>query len=251
MPPKGYRKPAKRTYRKKRTYKRKPTVSTAVKSYVKKTIHGAIENKCTDFIALNQPLASLTGFSTPLCPYLNQGTTQGTRIGNEIRIVKGTIKVMVNLLPYNAVSNPFITQRVRILVLSLKDQNSTFNATGIWQYGASSLNLQANLGDIMYSVNKELYTVYMDRNFELSSPSQSSLTNNTAGQHFSNSPFQRSFNIDFGKYMKQKLKYNDTTNVPTNRNMFLFIQSVNADGSSTAVTPVEVHYLYHCEYEDA
>jgi len=240
---------------KRRRYSRKPVkrpVSAAVKTYVKRTIHSNIENKQWQVIALNQSVASLTGYSKSLLPTGAQGTGQQNRLGNEIRIKKGVVKGYVNLLPYNAVSNPLCCQRIRIMVLSMKEDNlATLSTTGIWQYGNTSLDLQSNISDCMYDINKDKFTKYYDRSYLLASPSQSSLTNNLAGQHFSNDKFQIPFYIDFTKHIKSKLKYNDSTTVCINRNMFLWIQSVNADGSSSAVQPAEVHSLLDVSFEDA
>lgn len=242
---------------KRRRYSRKSTtvkrsVSQAVKQYVKRTIHTQTENKTQQYIGLNQSINSLTGFTLNILPQLSQGTSQVGRIGNEVCVKKGVIKGLVNLLPYNSVTNPLCIQRIRIMVLSMKDDNSgTLSTTGIWQYGSSALDLQANLGDTMYSINKDKFVKYYDKTFSLGSPSQSSLTNNLAGQHFSNDKFQIPFYFDFSKHIKSKLKYNDSTSVCTNRNMFLWITSVNADGSATAVTPAEAHVFLDLQFEDA
>jgi len=236
--------------RKSKTVKR--TVSAAVKTYVKKTIHSNIENKQWQVIALNQSIVSLTGYSKTLLPTMAQGTGQQNRLGCEIKIVKGVVRGFVNLLPYNAVTNPLCCQRIRIMVLSMKEDNlSSLSTTGIWQYGNTSLDLQSNISDCMYDINRDKFTKYYDKTFLLASPSQSSLTNNLAGQHFSNDKFQIPFYIDFSKHIKSKLKYNDSTTVCINRNMFLWIQSVNADGTSTAVQPAEVHSFLDLVFEDA
>jgi len=247
--------PRKPAYRKRRVARKpkftKYPVSLAVKKYVKQTIHTSAENKTAQLITLNQSISPLTGYSQNVIPQSAQGLTQQNRIGNEIRIVKGIIRGFVNLLPYNAVSNPLCIQRVRIMLISMKDDNSsTLSTSGIWQYGNTSLDLQANLGDCLYKVNKDKYTCFYDKTFILASPSQSSLTNGTASQYFSNDKFQIPFYIDFGKHVKTKLKYNDSTNICTNRNMFLWITSVNADGTSTAVTPAECHTFYDVVFED-
>lgn len=243
----------KRRYaRKSRKTTRKPTVSLAVKKYVKRTIHTQNENKTQQYIGLNQSISPLTGYSLNILPQLSQSTSQVGRIGNEVNVTRGVIRGLVNLLPYNSVSNPLCMQRVRIMVLSMKDDNSgTLSTTGIWQYGNSALDLQANLGDTMYCINKDKFVKYYDKTFALGSPSQSSLTNNLAGQHFSNDKFQIPFYFDYSKHLKSKLKFNDSTSVCTNRNMFLWITSVNADGSATAVTPAEAHVFLDLQFEDA
>jgi len=237
--------------RPRKTIKRQPTVSTAVKTYVKRSIHKEIENKVADYIALNQSINSVSGYSFNLVPTLSQGNTSSTRLGNEIRVVSGIVKGYVNLLNYNAITNPITTQRVRIMVISMKFTNSTTLDTGtIWQYGNSSLAVQANLGDCLYKINRDRYVCYYDKTFVLSSPSQSTYTNGL-NNNFSNDKFQIPFSINFGKHLKTKIKYDDATSSATNRNMFLWIQSVNADGSATAVTPAEAHVLYEYKFEDA
>lgn len=248
--------PRKPAYRKRRFVRKpkmasKPSVSLAVKKYVKRTFHHNVENKTQQYIGLNQSISPLTGYTLNILPQLSQSTSQVGRIGNEVNVTKGVIRGLVNLLPYNSVTNPLCIQRVRIMVLSMKDDNSgTLSTTGIWQYGNSALDLQANLGDTMYCINKDKFVKYYDKTFALGSPSQSSLTNNLAGQHFSNDKFQIPFYFDFSKHLKSKLKFNDSTSICTNRNMFLWITSVNADGSATAVTPAEAHVFLDLSFED-
>lgn len=247
----------KRSYRKRttKTAKRTPKTTSkmvATRGYVKRLIHSNVENKTQQYIGLNQSISPLTGFSLNILPQLSQGTNQVNRIGNEVTVKKGIIRGLVNLLPYNSVTNPLCIQRVRVMVLSMKEDNGgVLSTTGIWQYGSSALDLQANLGDTMYGINKDKFVKYYDKTFVLGSPSQSSLTNNLAGQHFSNDKFQVPFYCDFSKHIKSKLKYNDSTTICTNRNMFLWITSVNADGTATAVTPAEAHVFLDLQFEDA
>lgn len=105
-----------KTLRKKsvRGGRKSSAVSSAVKTYVKRTLHSAIENKCVQINAgsnfgnvfespdLNAyPMCPLTAFWT-----IPQGVGQGGRIGNVIKIRKVRLNYILRPTPYDALVNP-------------------------------------------------------------------------------------------------------------------------------------------------
>jgi len=228
-------------------------VSSAVKTYVKRTIHKNIENQTKSVVYLNNSVPSSTGYSQPLLPVLTQGGTDvEKRRGNEISLRGGYIKGYVNLLPYDAINNPQSTVHVRMMLVSMKDENApTFDAGNIWQFGNASLPIQNNIGDALYQVNRDLYTVYEQKTCTLGTTSLTQSVSQIAPNMMSNFKSSLPFYFNWGKHFKQKLKYNDSTSLCTNRNLFLFVTASYADGSGLALAPVEVHFLNQYEFEDA
>lgn len=247
--------PYKKTYKKK-TYRRKPVrkmgVSQAVKKYVSRSIHRNIENKTKSVVYLNNSIG-ITGYAQSLMPVLSQGGTDAEkRIGNEVSLRGGYVKGYVNLLPYDFITNPQSTVHIRMMLVSMKDENiNTFDSTNIFQFGNASLDVQGNIGDMLYQVNKDLYTVYEQKTFTLGATaltnSVSTVTPNIMSNYQSSMPFY----FNWGKHFKAKLKYNDSASTCTNRNLFLFVMGCYSDGSGLAVTPAEIHFLNQYNYEDA
>ena len=231
----------------------KPRVSQAVKRYVKRSIHSNIENQTKSVVYLNNAVPSATGYSQPLIPVLTQGGTDvEKRRGNEISLRGGYVKGYVNLLPFNGTTNPQSTVHVRMMIVSMKDENvGTFDATNIWQFGNSSLGVQNNIGDCLYQVNKDLYTVYEQKTVTLGATSLTNTVSTFPPNIMSNLKSTIPFYFNWGKHFKQKLKYNDSDSTCTNRNCFLFVTASYADGSGLALSPVEVHFLNQYDFEDA
>ncbi len=241
--------------RKPRKYakRRMQPVSSAVKKYVKRTIHTNIENQTKSVVYLNNAVDSTSGYSQPLLPALTQGGTDvEKRRGNEISLRGGYVKGYVNLLPFNGTTNPQSTVHVRMMIVSMKDENvATFDPANIWQFGNSSLGIQNNIGDALYQVNKDLYTVYEQKTCTLGATSLTNTVSTFPPNIMSNLKSTIPFYFNWGKHFKQKLKYNDSASLCTNRNCFLFVTASYADGSGLALAPVEVHFLNQYNFEDA
>lgn len=198
-------------------------------------------------------------FAINLVPLPTQGSSQNQRIGNTIKCVKGFIRGHVNLLPYNATTNPEVAP---LYVKMWLCSNKTINTTAIsgtncsndfFELGASTTGFQGNMLDLELTNNKDNWNIYKTKTFELGLTSAGSVLGGlqSYAQGYDNSRFSRPFYFSFGRHMKKQIKFNDTQLAPTNINMFLLFQCVYADGSSTAVTPAEVHYTSRVEYEDA
>ena len=242
--------------RRKRTGKAK--VSKTVKRYVKKQISANIENKCFVYYGANTNIntagASLDCANLYLLPLLSQGTGQANRIGNQIKIKKAVVKGYVNIIPYNATTNP-LTAPVMVKMWLVSHRKSMTFATGatsnFFETGNSSTGFQGNMLDMVLTVNKEAWLVHKTKTFKIGAGSNTTTGPISSNAYFDNSPMNKPFSFNFGKYIKAKLRYDDTGTTPTNKNMYLFIQAVYSDGSSNAVTPAEYHYDVRIDYEDA
>lgn len=257
----------KRQSRRPTGYKRKPYrkskmtkgVSLAVKRFVKRTVHRNIENKSMVFYGANININTAQA-TTPIAlnciPTQSVGTSNSTRIGNEITLVKSYVKGYVNLLPINSVSNPVQAPLwVRIWLASSKTINtnlisSTDVASSFFNTGASVSGFQGTMLDMLLPINKDSWTVHAVKTFRLGLTG--AYNSSAVGIAYpDNSNMSKSFYFDLRKFLKSPLKYNDGTSVCTNKNMFLIFQAVNADGSASAITPAEYHYTMEHIYEDA
>lgn len=258
---KNYRRKRSTKIVRKRTYKRKQPVSKKLKAYVRKAIHSQIENKHFFSYAANNAIVTAST-STPtslnLLPSLAIGASDGQRVGNNIKIVKGVITGFVNILPYSATLNPLSTPiMVRIWIVSGRQLNSNNFAnyspgTNFFEAGSSQVGFQGTMLDMVLRNNTQEYIVHAQKTFKIGAGYASGTGPVGTSGYFDNSPMSRKFTFNWGRYVRSKLIYNDAvTNIPTNRNMFIVFQAVNADGSSSAVNPAEFHYTNEVLYEDA
>lgn len=255
------RRPGRRPAGRSRKGYRKALVPRRIKSYVKQAIHSQLENKELVKYAVNTNIVTASTLTDPwnfnLLAAPGIGSAAGQREGVVLRPRPSCrMKLTFNLKPYDALSNPSIPIWVRVWVVSYKVTNVNSAAmsgvyAGFFEEGSSTVNFQSNMLDMMLPVNKNLWTVYMDRKFKLGVGSTGTGYSG-AGVVYDNSPFSRSMTINFGKWLKAPLKYIDAAgNYPNNRNMWIVVQAVNAEGTSSSVTPCEVHYAHHFVYEDA
>jgi len=256
---------AKKIYRTRvRRYRRKPAkkISTAVKTFVRKAISRNIENKCWYTYGANSSLITATPTTNPthanlLPTNFLQGTGKSQRIGNEITIKKAYIRGRINLLPYNATTNPLSAPiLVKMWVVSNKLSNTFIptvasNWASFFDTVNSAVAFQNSPLDMILDVNKDAWTLHASKTFKLGAGSMTSTGPVGSSAYFDNSSMSVPFYFNYGKYIK-KVKYDDAlTNNPTNRNLYLVLQAVNADGTSTAQIPAETHFSTTVIYEDA
>jgi hypothetical protein len=234
---------------------------SGITKLIKSTIQKSTEKKIFTDYATNFAIvtaASSTPVARSLLPLISQGAAKSQRIGNEIRVRKAILNIMVNLLPYNASTNNLTTPCwVKIWVLRYRMENTTnFNATvaasNFFETNNSSVPFQGSLLDMVLNVDVDLYDVIEERTCKLGASAYESagLTNNTG--YFDNSPMSQRFVIDVTKGFNKIVKYNDNgSTTPTNCNLFVVWQAVTAAGTSSAgQSMAEYHIGYRVEYTD-
>lgn len=251
MANKPYKRMAKKTY-KKRGAKRTRGVGIAVKQYVKRALSKDLENKLWIDYGINQSIATATQ-TTPtnaiLVPRIAQGVQKSQRIGCEIKVKKAALTVFVNLLPYNATTNPLVAPvYVKMWIVQSRQINTiqltnTTISTTFFDVVNSFSGFSGNMLDLLFNVNSESWKVIATKQIELG------LTTNTNGPA-DNSRFTKKFSFQLAKHLGT-VKFDDAGTTPTNKNMFLVFQAVYPDGSSTAIQAAEYHWHYKVEYEDA
>lgn len=249
-----------RPLRRKRTMRSRGRVSLATKKYVKAAIHKQIENKVIVSNLANQSLPTALIGTDPwhfnLIPLIPEGNEQGERDGVIVTPRRCVIKGFVNLKPYNATTNPHQPVKMKMWVVSNKqaNRNSATLAAGafdqFFEGGNSAFPFQGNMLDMILPVNKQYWTVYATKSINLGSTYGSTMSGTVVHD---NSRFSVPFSFNIGKHLKTKLKFDDLdTNRATNRNMWLVVQAVTAEGSTgIAYVTSEIHYAYEFQFEDA
>lgn len=257
-----YRRPARKYLRKRKaTGKRRPGVSSRIKKYVKKQIHRNIENKEMGNYAANTYITSgdIASGSMPLIPAVAQGTNEEQRIGNSIRVVKGTFKAVYNLLPYNTTTNNgplpawvkvWLVRDLRTTGEASQFPSSSYN--NFFRAGSTGYSFNGNPLDICSEVNKDILRVLTTRTFKLGVTASITQTPIYGQSFLDNSPMSKTITINWGKYVKKALKFDEENNLTTNCNLYLVTQAVYADGTpSNGKNIIEQHYTNIMHFEDA
>lgn len=263
MPIYGKRKYApkrKTTTRRPRKYAARVYKKSTFAARVKKVIHSQIENKDYYDGNVNLALAYAGSVTAPtyiqLHPIIGQGAQSGQRVGNEINVIKGTIRGMINMLPYNAGNNTSdVPILVKMWICRRKSNNvgdGDLPATADWaqffQTGNTNAGFASNTYDMLRRVNTDYWTVFASKTIQLSNFSAPDVTATLTPQ---SSQVSLPFSFNIAKHLG-KLKYNDNTFAPSNKELFLVFQGVRCDGTVPLIGSfAEVHFVNEIVYEDA
>jgi len=251
---------------KKRVYKSKNSNASFNKK-VKAVISRMVETKVSDYRAgIAIPAVNNANYSvsivpcTPFQSFLSipQGTGQGERIGNEIKIKKLEIKGVITATGYNAGSN--LSPRpifVKLFFLTRKDSPMELysSTTDIFQYGSSSEGFGSALFNCMRKVNTDEWMVHTTRTFKVGYASNDGTGGISGNQYYNNNDFKLSnmFSLDLTKYCVKTFKFDDNTVNPTTRNIVMYPIMWTCDSTTVGAGEVlaNLQYNLHCEYEDA
>lgn len=264
----------KRTFRRKYTGKRKytgrgkrsnrSTVSRTVKKYVKRTIHANVPlkrdwNNGSGIVYNSLGLAQLP-VQFPILPDMNQGTGEGERIGDRIKVRQSHIVVNVWARAYNSITNPGLKEQF-VKLWIVKAKQLTQGATTIpnadiarwFQLGSTATGFSNDLTDISRDVNTNLFTVKYQKVCKIgfagasaggaAPPLSTTAPNNDFKLH-------HQFKINVGKYMKKMLTFQDNTTPVTNDNLYVVMQTVAYDNTNLINAPVEYVWEQHTSFED-
>lgn len=248
------------TYRKKRVYKKKITTSI-----VKRVISRMAEKK-RGTIQVNSSLTSYNSGITPILPMtpyttngiiITQGTGQGDRIGNQIRLTSVVMKYVIFPAPYNATTN-LIPQPMNVILYWFKSKvNSTVLLTSLpnfFQNGDSATTPQSNLFDQLYDLNTDQYTLIAKRVYKLGYASDTGTGNQAAAQSFANNDYKYNIigKINLTKYCPKIVRYNDSSNNPTTPLVQCFAEIVPANGQTfaTSIIPATIFTEVDIRYTD-
>lgn len=245
--------------------RRKAKLSAEVRTEIRKYVAKLPEWKHYDLAAANNSLTCNIGATAPnnlnLTPIMSQGVAEGQRVGNSITIKKATLDLVVNLINYNSVTNANANLFVRCVILKAKTVNTqgfgNTNYATIFQYNNTDLGEQGNILDTLLRVNRDEFTPFWDKLYQLNYSSAISGSSN-GGQGAQAFDSQGAYTtgkivINLTKMLKKKLTYDGTSTNPSNDNLFIVFFPVAQDGSTltTTIIPVETHTLITYQYADA
>lgn len=253
------RRPRKYIRRRKTISKRRSAVSTRIKRYVKRELHRNLENKERVNYASNQSIitSDATTCTYPLLVATGNSTNEDGRLGNQFKVVKGQLKMCINLKNYDATTNPYpVPVWVKIWIIRdmvTQSQQATLPSgiyNNFFRAGATTYSFGGTPLDIVSETNKEFFRVLSTRTFKLGTSYPGN--NGGANWYSDNSPMCKYLTINWGKWCKKQIKCSDGSSYPTNHNLYIVFQAVNADGTScSGKTMVEWHYTNLMQFEDA
>lgn len=266
---KSYRKRRTLPY-KKRSYRRRGVSASAVKAIVKKAISRNVENKTVQYFSSGTNIrnsAATDYFSTiiPCTPYgsvldIPQGTGQGNRIGNRIKIKNLVFKGVIYPNQYQATNNT-IPQPVQVVLWFFyrRSQPSIIPSDlfGFFQEGNVTRNFQNDLTDVNGTVNNDSYRLLTKRVFKIGYADYETSTAGLqpASMSFANNDFKlnRTFKINLTKYAIKMPKFTDSSQTPTSRGIFCIPQVIAASGGKLPGTQLLANMSYELSlsYEDA
>lgn len=202
-------------------------------------------------------IVPLTPFTSPYLSIV-QGTGQGDRIGNRIRVKSAIFRYTLYPSPYNAVTNIIpIPQHVRLWFFSVKESNSLLasNPPNFIQNGDSSSSLTGTLTDLNRVMNNDLYTYLGHRTHKIGYAEYFGTGASAANEYFRSNDYKLNVNaqVNLTKMYPKQIKYNDTGTVPSSKLIMVLWESINADGSSPVALglPCYINFQVTLKYTDA
>lgn len=245
----------KRGMRAKRRVRRGTKVSKSFAKKVKKVLAKDTETKTVVFnsnvTAFNQQL-NATGDCLRLLPDIANGTAEGQKIGNEIRLQSLNIRgVMSFTLGQTTPGNTRIG--VRLLVFRAKKFNdwnqtaSDFATSYTRLLEGTALGLQGELSQFNAPTNSDYFSVVVDKRFYMNLSVGATTTESTKTVKFVN------FNVP---YARRKLTYDENANSvqPNNMPYCMALQYTKLGGEvadAPATTYLTFQYSATAKYEDA
>lgn len=236
-----------RRYRR-RPYRRNYRKKTGLRKVIKRVLRKSLESKhaWVDVTGGSGPLGIIQGYQSTgvmnngnyLLPSITQGTTDYGRIGDVIK--PSSLKVHYQL-SYPPSQTTLGAQYIRVIICSSKGSAGASYASTLPSADSSALLLKAStpttfssvMNDITAPINHARFNVYHDRVYTVSpNVCPTSITSGATNMAHLGNNFHRC-TVNLSKHFKT-LKYDNAgtyPNQPTNHNLWMICQAVNADGS--------------------
>lgn len=264
--PRNARNPrTKRAPARKRALKRVSRPRNTLIKTIKSVLHSQIEDKIYTTYGSNNSIKTCQAaipYFVPLVPLVNQGVGDNQRIGNSVNVVSGKIRGYINLKPWNSVTAPYSNDvYVKFWLGKRKgstNQNTALTVTDFstfFNLNASAAAFQGNMLDMMFYPNTETWTIFNTKQQMLSNGNnlQYAAQSAQAGANSASARCSVPFSFDFTKHLGKLLFDDNVSGYPTNKELYLFMTAVDAQGTTYGNTTelAELHYVLDIKYEDA
>lgn len=234
----------------KRSYKKRPTMKKVVKKAVgqakkkmfaksvKQVINRMSETKNAGNYggvqaveaynsALTPPQSTIIDLTSPL-DTIAQGTGQGDRIGNKIKLTKFNVKGYISFNSTGTLAGASIPVYIKMIIFKQKLNDGNPDMSRLLHNGNTDIAPTNTLRDMIIPINTDYYTVFATRIFKLGTSAIAGLQNND--YHLT-----RFFNVSLLKHCKS-VTYSDTLVTPQNKKFYCGFLAGYADGTSVPVS---------------
>ena len=264
----SYKKRASTKKRSVRGGKRSSAVSSAVKSFVTKQLHGAIEDKCVQInygSSFGNVLESPDFNAFPMCPLtgywtIGQGVGQGNRVGNVIKTRRVYLNYIIHPTVYDALTNPNPQPiEVQLMLGYVKNTPCFAPIAGdigqLFQQGSNVLAPIGNLRDIISVINTDYWTMKKRWTHKVGFASSTGTGSQAPQQYFANNDFKMNIvkRMDITKLIPKTHVFNDANSTTNTKNLFLMYYAVSAMGPlyNSTQLPANIEFWVDFHYEDA
>lgn len=185
-----------------------------------------------------------------------QGTGQGSRIGNELSVVKA--KTSITLYPYSAAYATTQGEPIDIMMYIVKFRNErvigniqTIVENAFFQDGNNDLPLVGDLTDTVMAINNDIMVQSKRIIGKLGPAGYGAIS---AGQFLNNDyKYNLHYEIDTTKYLRKKYDFNDSDNDPYNGATMLIFSPVPPQNALEGTTHQTCYLTYRHQiwYKDA
>lgn len=252
----------------KKRYRKCSGVSSAVKAYVKRTIHANIEDKT---IQVNQSQSFGTILESPdmnvfpCCAQtgywlLPQSVGQGGRISNRIRLRSVMLNYVLRPRAYDATFNPNPLPCHVMLFLGYVKNSPSFvpdsvDFNELFQGGSSVNPPTGGLKDLLLPINKDYWNIKKRWTHKIGFADVAGTGASAANEYHSNNDFKYNVvkKLDITRMCPKINVFNDGAGGTNTKNLYFFYQAVAANGNIIAspFTPCTIDYWLDIRYEDA
>lgn len=247
----------------KKNKSKKDTIQQMVKKEVARNIEDkTFESYWSDYVIVPSNSSTFATQVIPISPYtgflqIDQGTSQGQRIGNRIKLKSLKFSGVITPLPYNGTSNP--QPRPSFVVFwfySYKPQPTIEKGPDntFLQLGGSSMSLANKLSDVGAPLNTNNWMYLGRKVYKIGYEAYVGTGALSDFGNFSNTDFKLAqfFKIDCLDMAVKNVQFNDNSSDPTTRLVICCPQAIAVTSQYVASTvPVTMDYSLSCTYEDA
>jgi len=224
-------------------------------SVIKKVVRSLAEKKSVNtdpavytFNAVNSTMSPAVDLAAPLAA-IAQGNTDGTRVGNRIRLVRYTLKINFNAFAdTSGVPATNVPLVVQMFIGRLKQDPAQLpSATDlgrIYDDGSGSAGADGTMLSTLRDINTEYYNIVAYRKFKLGTATSAATTSAFANNDF---PLCQEFVLN--DLLKGEVIFNDAL-TPVNKFLFMWCTATRLDSTTTAIAPVICRYYISCQYTD-
>lgn len=246
----------------------KKRVADSTKAYIKRVLDSRIEKKqiCIEQSQSFGTILESTDMNMfPMCPLgglftIPIGATDGTRVGNQIRVRKVMLRYVLRAMPYSAgINDNPQPVYVQFYLGNVKQAPgiipTALELSTLYQSGSGSFAPVGDLSDLVSVVNNDFWNVKKAWVEKLGTAQWATTGNLPSFGYFANNDFQLSIlkSIDITSLCPKTIKFNDASGSTQGPNLFLFYQAIATTGGSLPATqrPAGIDYWVDFEYEDA